>query len=612
MTNNKAENNRFPHNFFLFFYSLIIFIIIIKFGAPVGLSEISFFPMNLPEWIIFSWSPLLFTSVSSLLLLFTLFYILLKKEKPGSYKFQIPGLWILFTLFSLLGFKHASCLDIPYMYCFYFAGITAISISIYYLKKLYTPELLNKYLLGAVFWATLFIVLYGLYQYLYGFKETRAYVFSMNTNVTGSGNFYTRLMQNYIFSTFSLTNTLAGFLILTIPISVWYSFKYTRTKILKYFFPFLVFVFSFTVLFLTGSRSAVLSFSITIPIVFITTPSSIKSKIAAIIFSFSTIITGIFYLSTKGAASASLLVRLDYYIVALKLFIKNIFTGSGWGNFFYYYGFMKTYPSPEASHTPHNFILTVASQSGIIPATLIIIIFILPIIILYKKLYRNKFNIIKDINFYLLIGLFSLLLHMLLDVDFQVPAIITTAVIFSILAITDDSIKQNIKKNHNKILIMKNRIIFIITLLLIILLLTISINRIPVEYKLQKLHSICFPMFYDKTQPIDIEKKRDDISSLLLDISKSEKYSPRPWAIAGKYCLRNRNWADAEFCFTNAILRSPYKASYYYNLFISQAYQKKNSEALKNLKKAKQLFPNLYGAEYNKFNNKLKEVGYVQ
>jgi O-antigen ligase len=612
MTKETIESKLSFHLFFLFIYSFFIFVLIIKFGIPAALSEVNSFPLNYAEWLIFSWPPILFTSIAAVLLLSTSIYSLIKSEKTGSYKFQIPGLWILFTISSLSGFTHASCFDIPYMQCFYFAGISALAASVYYLKKLYTPYLLKKYLLGAVFWASVLIVLYGLHQYLFGFNETRNYLLSSRVNLSTSNSFYTRLMQNYIFSTFSLTNTLGGFLVLVTPMSIWYAYTFTQTKLLKYIFSFIVFLFFFTALFLTGSRSAVLSIAISIFFISITSPLPIKTRISAIIIAVLSVITGILYLSIKGAALASLMVRLDYYTVALKLFFNNIFTGSGWGNFFYSFGFMKTFPSPEASHSPHNFILSVASQSGIISTILILIIALLPIIVLYKKLYKKESHLFKDIRIYLLIGIIALFLHMLFDTDFQIPAILLTVTIFSIIAVADESIKLNIKTTHNKILSIKNIVIFVVSYLLIITIFLVSIYIIPARYTLQKLYSACFPIPNSSSKVIDRQKQRSKIETLFKNTVPAQPYSPLPWAITGEYCLLNHNWTDAEFCFTNAVLRSPQRASYYYKLFICQAYQKKIREALKNLKKAKELFPMLYSSKYNNFIKQLKEAEYVQ
>ena len=626
MINTESKNKLTFHVFFLLVYSFTVFIMIIKFGIPVGLPEVNSFPSNIAEWLIFSWPPILFSSIAALLLLINILHLLIKVRKtdiPNKvYKFQIPGLWLLFTLFSLLGFINAVCFDIPYMQCFYFAGITAFATSLYYLKELYSSEDLHKYLLGAVFWASVIIVLYGLYQYLYGFNNTRAYLFSsLEKQISPTGNFYSRLMQNYIYSTFSLTNTLAGFLILTTPISVWYAYTYTQTKFLKLFFPIVVFSFFLIALFLTGSRSAIIALSISIFFIFVSLQFSKKIKYTAIFFTLCTAVSSILYLSIKGAASASILVRLDYYTVALKLFIKNFFTGSGWGSFFYSFGFMKSYPSPEAAHTPHNFILSVTSQSGIISGILIFIIFILPIILLYKKLKRKKtegsmrYTFLKNSDFYLLCGAIALFIHMLLDVDFQIPSILLTATLLNMLAMTDKPCEAHTDNNVlkiNKRSALPRNVMITVSVLLIIIISLVSIQIIPARYKLQKLYSECFPMPYVKSDSINKEQQRNRIKQLFSESVKAQPYSPFPWVITGEYCIINRNWADAEYCYSNAILRSPQRASYYYSLYIAQAYQKKVAKALKNLNKAKELFPELYESKYNNFIKQLKEAGYSQ
>ena len=70
-------------------------------------------------------------------------------------------------------------------------------------------------------------------------------------------------------------------------------------------------------------------------------------------------------------------------------------------------------------------------------------------------------------------------------------------------------------------------------------------------------------------------------------------------SIAGNYYLNKQNWNAAEKCFTESTKLSPQRASYYHSLFIAQIYQHKQSEAIKNLKKAYELFPNLYKKQYS-------------
>jgi O-antigen ligase len=610
MQNDDTEKKLAFHKFFIYFYSFIIFIQIIKFGIPACLPEVNSFPVNFAEWLIFSWPPVLFTSINGFLLLITVLYSFTKNKKNGNYKFQIPGLWILFCLFSLLGFAKATCFDSPYTQCFYFIGITASATSIYYLKKIYSYDCLLKYLIGAIFWASICIILYGLNQYFYGFNETRELFFSFS-NISTAGNFYTRLMQNFIFSTFSLTNTYAGFLILTIPLSVWYINTYTTTSFLKYSFTTIYLLVSFTSLLLTGSRSGIISFATAVLIVIILLPFHKKIKVTALFFMIFSIIACIFYFDNKGAPSESILVRLDYYAVAVKLFVKNIFTGSGWGNFFYRFGFMKSYPSPEGAHTPHNFILNTFSQSGIFGGITIIFIFLLPIVTLFKKIYKKK-QFFNNSNPYILCGLTALFIHMLLDVDFQVPAIILVATILSILAIADESIKLNLKNAHNSLLIVKNKTILICSVILIITITWISFKILPARYSTQKLYTECNPILYSDSKYTKKELQRKKIKKLFIEAIEKQPYSPYPWEIMGNYALKNRNWAVAEYSFSNAVLRSPQRAVYYYKLFISQVYQKKIPKAIKNLEIAKNLFPELYNSKYNKFIKQLKETGYVQ
>ena len=124
----------------------------------------------------------------------------------------------------------------------------------------------------------------------------------------------------------------------------------------------------------------------------------------------------ILYLKTKGAITPSVLVRLVYYHVAIKLFLKHIFSGSGWGSFFYDYGFLKSFNSPEAAHTPHNFVLYFLSQAGFLAGITILTTMFFPIILMINNIFKKKkFDLIFFISF----GLTAAFIHMLLILIFK-------------------------------------------------------------------------------------------------------------------------------------------------------------------------------------------------
>ncbi|MCF7790668.1 MAG: O-antigen ligase family protein [Victivallales bacterium] len=593
-------------DFFLFLCAFSIFISILKFGTPAALPGAFIFPLNTAEWIIFSWPPVFFTTLSAVILLWAAIYNKGKLRYHFSYgSYLLCLIWFFLALFSFSGFLNASCNDFAVMQCFYIAGIASFSIFVFFISNSFDKENLIKYLLGSVFWAALIIVLYGLYQYFYGFQATRNTLssFTGNEKLLLNPGFSTRLMQNYIFSTFSLTNTLSGFLILTFPVCTWFSYRYTSKIQFKYIFSVLVFTIFISAIFLTGSRSGILSLGLSTMLMLLLFFSK-KIKLSLFLLLFTTVVILFYLMQVKGDLSSSIAVRLDYYKVALKLFMNNPVSGSGWGTFFYHYGFLKSVNSPEAAHTVHNYILNTTSQAGIFSGIFNVAAFLFPIILIGKKIYQHSKSVLTDYRFYIFYGLVSLFFHMLFEVDFQIPAIILTAVLFSFLGMLETGKIQTLQVKNKLTLIL-----YILSAALITAICFFSLWILPARYKLQQLKSACFPIPILRTTNKKPQKKelKRKISHLLEKTVNAYPSSPTPWAVAGNFYLKQKNWVKAEKCFKNAIKRSPERASFYYKLAISQAFQKKLNVSVKNFKKAKDLFPNLYKKRYNNIMDKLNK-----
>ena len=98
---------------------------------------------------------------------------------------------------------------------------------------------------------------------------------------------------------------------------------------------------------------------------------------------------------------------------------------------------------------------------------------------------------------------------------------------------------------------------------------------------------------------------RDQVELAVRNAADALPYSPFPWASAGTYFQATQNWAAAEGYFRKASDLSPERASFYHRLSISQMMLGKNQEALENIGKAKELFPN--SKEYRKACGELKK-----
>ena len=75
-------------------------------------------------------------------------------------------------------------------------------------------------------------------------------------------------------------------------------------------------------------------------------------------------------------------------------------------------------------------------------------------------------------------------------------------------------------------------------------------------------------------------------------------YSPFPWAIAGNAARERNLWNLSEKYYKKAVLYSPKRASFQYDLALAQFRLGKIKQAMLNLKTAKDLFPYKYSELY--------------
>ncbi|MBQ7651274.1 MAG: O-antigen ligase family protein, partial [Victivallales bacterium] len=88
--------------------------------------------------------------------------------------------------------------------------------------------------------------------------------------------------------------------------------------------------------------------------------------------------------SRDGMASAS--ARLDYYITAVRIFIRHPFAGAGLGEFFPWYLRLKPVEA-EITRDPHNILLSFMVQTGIFGLAVALLLLLFPWLI---ATFRNK------------------------------------------------------------------------------------------------------------------------------------------------------------------------------------------------------------------------------
>jgi len=577
-------------------YALIlifIFLLPIKFTVPAMLPNSGVFPLSLNEWIFEPWSTSLFPVISSILLVFIYLRLFVTKSNFQGNLIPVPLLWLLLGGFSFLGFIHASCFDFPVLECTYIFGIASFALLVF-LFIFHDANNQTK-LINTLVICSLILCLYGLYQYFFGFDDTRTYVanFLKSNPSILSKAMINRLKQNQIFSTFAISNNFAGYLILIIPLTIFSLLKSKSNSsiMLKYLIIILLTLIMILSLLLTGSRSAILSLLITIVLFMLLILKLRKIFIGAFILAAAVFISGIFFAFSKGLPS--IIVRFDYFYTSFILLKNHIFAGSGWGSFSFAYPYMKKYMTGESPVDPHNFLLSIGSQAGILAMFITLTIFLIPIFFALKSIaalsIREK---LSSIEFPLLLGYCAWLIHSLTDTNFQIPGSVTIAIIFSAIMIKESSCKYYFPLKYYKLLLL----LMVISSCLAIF--GLGSNRLIGEYYYARLNSACInnPLFDSDSQKADPE----EVNLLLAKAQRYMPYSPFPLATVAHYEADNNNLLLAEQYMEKAVSLAPEKASYYHDLAVILIKEGKKLQALYCIKKAYELFPYKYKYAYKK------------
>ena len=654
---------------------VLVFILPLKFGMMTGLPEVATaMPTSLMELLYFSWPYFVFSTFSALLLLgIAVCSVISGTGFKLNFGISIVGSWFILLLSSVVGFYNASTLDFPLIQLTLFLGVASLALAIHQILAL-RPNL-RIWFINAVVASTVLIVLLGLNQYFSGFEDTLNYVYAqeMRSGVKVSGNMLSRLRETRVFSTFSICNSLGAHLVLTIPVCIWAmltkssslktvivtlglfllyispSLELSKLGFFILAFPTLVtvaltlsrfpeknrklislvvvlpvagmmlFVFRYT-----NSRGAFLAAGFAILALATMSPVKLKAKLigggAALLLMLPFLFTDILARSLK-----SMYYRFDYYLAAMKMFANHPVVGIGWGDFFHEYTRIKGVPGSEAPHTPHNFILSFASQAGIAALAASFWVMAAPVVLCWR---RRTLGGSDWFNAVVLASWGAWCAHSLVDFNIQVPGTIGVAVVLLLLLNTScetrgspipqsseerdgtpgdtveskDFVGEDERERGNTHLVASWAWLLLGAVLALTTLL-VSYDRGKVETKFTRLMSACGMSVAGSREAIQLSGTELDV--LLTDCVRTAPYSPFPWICAGNYAQRMRRWEKSEYFFKEALKHSPERASIYYHLFMSEAALGKYKAASRSLEKAAELFPNAYKPTLEKFREQM-------
>lgn len=226
-------------------------------------------------------------------------------------------------------------------------------------------------LLVALLFGFLMVIVFGFQQHFGGLEETRRY-FSLyelpKLTQAPPPELLKKLESDRIYSTLFYPNTLAGTIILVLPITMAFLWQSPRlTKAARVFVFGAVCLSSLLCLFWSGSKAGWLIVLAMALVAFfrLPIPGKIKSVIVSLI-----LVAGLvgFFMKysdyfKRGATSVG--ARFDYWAAALEIMKERPVFGSGPGTFSVLYRRLKP-PESEMARLAHNDYLQQGSDSGVI------------------------------------------------------------------------------------------------------------------------------------------------------------------------------------------------------------------------------------------------------
>ena len=423
------------------FIVLLAFLLPVKFGSLAVMPEAAgFFPGDFFSWAIINWPSSSFGIFSGLALLAALV------------SFGVPdfstqrGVTALLWCFALpfagwIGAVNSSA-------SFYAAGEIShlLSISAFcgavWLMLANDPEgIWKKRLTAGLSFGVLLLCFSGLRQYFFGFAEMKEFIAAQQAKgIAVSGVMLAKVADTRVYGAMVSANILAGFLMLTAPLSVVVFSRlgkhFEPEKISVRLFICVMLIPAVAVFLMTKTRAAFLCALITVMIYFFTLKFSKKLKLLFAAVILCAVIGGGVYIKVAGRGFGSFTERVDYMRTTAIMLPEKPLAGHGWGGFFYRHMKEKTTSTDESAHDPHNIFASFILHAGIPAGLLASAVFLFPLCVLFRR--RKAFSLEEKAVFW---GSVAFTLHCCCDINMQVPACLAGAGMLFITAVPDEKIK---------------------------------------------------------------------------------------------------------------------------------------------------------------------------
>ena len=565
----------------------------LKFGTLAGLPEVSsYYPGDVFSWMIITWPALFFPMVSGGLLLLAL-AVFPVRVQDSRIAFTVMALWLLVAFVSILGAINASTLDYVIVYVVHIFGFAAFGAAVWLMLST-LPEF-KQVALWSIFIGTVLIAVFGIEQMFSGFEETRKFVESQEQQYGSSvsADLKSRIWDSRVFSTFASSSSLAGYMLLTMPLCFFLCWRLCGriepSKVSRAVFMPLLALLTGTVFAATASRGAFLTLVITCVIFIMIFPVRKNIRIAVFVLVPLVIISGALYIAYAGRGFHSMLVRFDYVYTSFMMFLSHPWAGTGWGDFFHDHMRLKLTVSKEAAHTAHNILMDFLGQTGIVGFAACLAAIVYPIVKIAVKIYGSARNsLFASLDSYVIFGLIAYFIHSLIDVNLQIPASMATAIVLMLAVMAPDKKVKAPEKSAATLAV--NPAAAAAMLVAGLTAACGGFHLLKADYAFSRLSDLCSPQGKSKEDYFSVTPEQ--VKRELVNCIEVRPYSPFPWAAAADFMLARGYPDTAEDFYNKSRERSPERSFIYYRLYMLQRAQGRDAEAQHNLEIARKLFPN--------------------
>jgi O-antigen ligase len=351
-------------NWFVFGLAALAFLAPLKFGVPTMIQSGVVPPLDVGEWIYFSWPNEL-----AVIFVFAVFvWLVLDRERMLA---RVDLLFILPLLFLL-----TQALAVPGTICRQSTVDTLmlfeVCVLVFYVAAWYVRDgAATANIFGGLALAVLFVCILAMQQHFGGLQESREMAVKSMDLTKAPRDFVLRLTSNRVYGPFVYPNALAGFLVVAFaPTLAWISVRArgwdARVKWLAVAFAGGVMIFC---LMLTGSRGGLASFGVmALAVLWCLVPKDGRRAATAVV-ALVLALGAVAALGWRGGfvhfGTRSLEARTDYWRGAIGIIKDHPWVGTGPGTFGSIYPRYKTALTEEAQSV-HNSYLQMWSDSGVL------------------------------------------------------------------------------------------------------------------------------------------------------------------------------------------------------------------------------------------------------